>query len=79
MTDIDNDHSTALDLIKQINKFETALNGNHHELLLKALKGGQINMLDYIQEVNFYLEAELDLENMRHQYQLALSRLNRLN
>ncbi|MDE5844972.1 MAG: TolC family protein [Muribaculaceae bacterium] len=79
MTDIDNDHSTALDLIKQINKFENALNGNHHELLLKALKGGQINMLDYIQEVNFYLEAELDLENMRHQYQLALSRLNRLN
>lgn len=79
MTDIDNDHSTALDLIKQIDKFETALNGNHNELLLKALKGGQINMLDYIQEVNFYLEAELDLENMRHEYQLALSRLNRLN
>lgn len=80
MTDIDNDHSTALELIKQIDKFETALNdGSHHELLLKALKGGQINMLDYIQEVNFYLEAELDLENMRHEYQLALSRLNRLN
>lgn len=79
ITDIDNDHSTAIDLLKQIDRFETILNGsNHNELLLKALKGGQINMLDYIQEVNFYLDAEIDLETMRHEYQLALSRLNRL-
>lgn len=79
VTDIDNDHSTALDLLKQIGRFESILTGStHNELLLKALKGGQINMLDYIQEVNFYLEAEIDLENMKHEYQLTLSRLNRL-
>lgn len=79
ITDIDNDHSTALDLLKQIGRFESVLSGsNHTELLLKALKGGQINMLNYIQEVNFYLEAEIDLENLRHEYQLTLARLNRL-
>lgn len=79
ITDIDNDHSTALDLLKQIDRFESILSGStHNQLLLKALKGGQINMLDYIQEVNFYLEAEIELENMRYEYQLALARLNRL-
>lgn len=47
------------------------------ELLLKALRGGQISVLDYLSEANYFVEAELQLEEARHHLATDLAKLNK--
>jgi len=47
------------------------------ELLNKALKGGEISLLTYLQELNYFLEAQLDYADSMRDYQLLMARLNR--
>ena len=47
------------------------------ELLHKALKGGEISLLTYLQELNYFLEAQLDYTDTLCGYQLLMARLNR--
>ncbi|MDE6306638.1 MAG: TolC family protein, partial [Muribaculaceae bacterium] len=47
------------------------------ELLLKALKGGEISLLTYLQELNFFLEAQLDYTDTLRDYHILMARLNR--
>ncbi len=45
-------------------------------LLKKMLDGGQMTILTYIQELNFYIETGLAREENERQYQLALAEFN---
>lgn len=42
---------------------EVALDPRPAELLKKALDGGEISLLDYLQEINYFLEARLSYES----------------
>ena len=58
---------------------DVTLDESYPRLLLMAYKGGQINVITYIQELNYYLsarEARLDAE---YQLRLALITLNKYN
>lgn len=46
-------------------------------LLKKALDGGEISLLNYLQEVNYFLSAQQDYMNIVYQYHYALARLNK--
>lgn len=45
-------------------------------LLMKMLDGGQMTVLTYIQELNFYIETTLAREETERRYQLALAEFN---
>lgn len=47
------------------------------DLLLKALKGGEISLLIYLQELNYFLEAQLNYTDMLRDYHIIMARLNR--
>lgn len=47
------------------------------ELLLKAFNGGEISFLTYLQELNYFLEAHLDYNDMLRDYHMLMAKLNR--
>lgn len=73
------DYANACSLESQMNDFGPVVDGvNNLALLHKALLGGELNLLSYIQEVNYFLEAQLDYLNIRKEYTLVAIRLNSL-
>lgn len=46
-------------------------------LLKKSFDGGQINVLDYLLEVNYFTEARIAYLSLCHDYRLRLANLNR--
>ena len=62
----------------RVKAYDKALDtADYPELLQKSLNGGQITMLTYIQELNFFLEAEMERIDVEQQYQAALAGLQR--
>jgi outer membrane protein TolC len=53
------------------------LDDSYPELLMMAYKGGQINALNYLLELNYFIEARTDLLSTEHCMRLDLARLNR--
>ncbi len=75
-----NDLETASDLDRQAKGYARILdNGRQAELLKKAFDGGQINLLNYLLELNYFVEARLDYENVCYELSLVKARLNRLH
>lgn len=65
-------------LEQRVRAYDRALDtADYPELLEKSLNGGQISMLTYIQELNFFLEAEMERIDAEQQYQAALAGLQR--
>lgn len=58
---------------------KVTLDESYPSLLLMAYKGGQINVITYIQELNYYLSARLDCLDAEYRYRLSLISLNRYN
>ncbi len=58
---------------------EVVKDDSNLKLLRKALDGGQINFLTYLQEVNFFLSAHKDYLDTLYQYHQTLGRLSRYN
>ena len=52
------------------------LDEEYVELLMLAYHGGQINVITMIQEVNFFLQADLDYQRNDRDYREALVRLD---
>ncbi len=50
---------------------------DHPALLYKALKGGEMSVLTYIQELVYFIEAETDYQSALHEFHSELARLNR--
>ncbi|MDE7397361.1 MAG: TolC family protein [Muribaculum sp.] len=47
------------------------------QMLQKALYGGEISLVQYLLELNYYTELELEILDFEYRYHLALARLNR--
>lgn len=57
----------------QIDEIKPLLNETeHHELLLKAYKGGAITLIDYLTERNYFTTAALELLSLQHSAASAL-------
>ena len=70
---------TVLSLASQIDDYSGILGGTTQlELLRKALDGGEINLFTYIQEINYFIDAQCEYQDLRYNYYTALTKLNRL-
>lgn len=75
---IANDRRKAIDLYEDFTKYDKVINGDDNiELLKKAYRGGQMTFIDYLTEVNFFLDARRTFLQTEYLYHLALARLNR--
>lgn len=72
------DFLQACQLREQISKMGPVVeNVNNLALLRRALEGGEMTLLSYLQEVNYFLEAQQEYENLRQQYATTMASLNR--
>lgn len=58
---------------------KVTLDNSYPELLLMAYKGGQINVIDYMTELVYYIDARKDYLSAEYQLRLALVKLNKYN
>lgn len=66
-------------LYEEVNDYAPVISDNSHiDLLKKALDGGEINLFTYIQELNYFIEAKSDYQDLVYKYNQALTKLNRL-
>jgi hypothetical protein len=66
-------------LCKEIHDFdEIFANDDVVPLLNKALKGGVITIIDYICELNYFMEAKLNYIEMQYQLTCKMAQLNKL-
>ena len=69
--------NNAIALFQELEQYRPILeNQDNIKLLKKALDGGQINLITYIQEVNFFIEAQNNYLNVEYNYHKALATLN---
>lgn len=52
---------------------------NYAQLLSTAVRGGQLDNLRYLEELNFFLEAARERLELEHEYKTSLASLNRYN
>ena len=72
------DYHKAIALKHQLDLLGPVIETTDNQRLLKlALDGGEISLLDYIQETNYFLVAHQDYLTASRDYALALSSLNR--
>lgn len=70
--------SNAISLYLEMEQLRPTLENNDNILLLKkALDGGQISLITYIQEVNFFLEAQKNYLDVEYNYYQLLASLNK--
>lgn len=78
MTQLKVQRSNAIALYQEMLYYKPILeNHDNINLLKKALDGGQISLITYIQEVNFFLEAQQNYIDVEYRYFQALASLNR--
>ncbi len=72
------DYAAALSLSAQLDDMGPAVeNADNLRLLRRALDGGELSLLDYLGEVNFFREALLEYNSLRSAYMLRLASLSR--
>ncbi len=72
------DRAKVLSLYDEMIDYQPIFEKNNNiELLKKALDGGEISLLNYLQEVNYFLSAQQQYLDVVYQYHYALARLNR--
>ena len=74
------DYSAAKRLERRATMFEEVVNGekSYPDLLLKAYDGGRLTLIQYLQELNWYIESRMTADDYRYRYAQALARLNRI-
>lgn len=74
---IDSDYRRAIRLQSLMKEYSShVLDEEYVELLMMAYHGGQINVITMIQEVNFFLQADLDYQSNDRDYRETLVRLD---
>ena len=72
------DYVAALSLKDQLADMGPAVeNADNLRLLRRAFDGGELSLLDYLREVNFFREALLEYNSLRSAYMLRLASLSR--
>lgn len=75
-TKLHTDYANAKSIYAQMNEYGPLVEGvNNLTLLRKAFEGGELNLLDYLQEVNYFLEARLDYLTLSKEYALTTTAL----
>ena len=70
--------ATVEKLGEEIARYRDLLGDDSYlQLLAKAYDGGELNVIDYLQEINLYTESRLNYLDLLYRYNLALARLNR--
>lgn len=70
--------ANAISLLQEMEDYRPTIEDNDNfTLLKKALDGGQISLITYIQEVNFFLEAQQNYLDIEYRYHQALATLNK--
>lgn len=70
----------TVDLFRRMNEMQSVFkNSDATSMLVKALEGGQISVLEYLNEVQYYLEARSELLTLEYEYQVAAANLNKYN
>lgn len=65
-------------LNSQLSAYGPVIHDNRNiETLRKALNGGQISLLTFIQERNYFLESEIHFIDLERDYALSMAKLNR--
>lgn len=78
MSGVENDRRKAVNLYEDFTKYDKVINGDDNiELLKKAYRGGQLTFIEYLTEINFFLDARRTFLQTEYLYHLALARLNR--
>ncbi len=78
LSEMYSDRAKVLMLHKEINEYRPVFeDSNNIALLKKALDGGEISLLTYLQEVNYFLSAQREYMDIVYQYHYSLARLNR--
>lgn len=76
--EVTTNYNKATTLGKQLAGYSEALDGvNNVEILNKALAGGQISLLTYLQEVRYFVEARAVMLEMESEYNQVLVNLNK--
>lgn len=76
--EVTTNYNKATTLGKQLAGYSEALYGvNNVEILNKALAGGQISLLTYLQEVRYFVEARAVMLEMESEYNQVLVNLNK--
>lgn len=71
-------YQTAQSLQKQLNGYREALDGvDNVSVLNKALNGGQISLLTYLQELRYFVDAKAVMLEVESDYHRALAVLNK--
>ncbi len=71
------DYAIAANLANEIAQYKSTLDENYISLLHKALIGGEISLINFIQEVNYFQEAIADMYAVEYEYYQVLTRLNK--
>ena len=78
MNRIKSQFAKAMSLKQQFESYKSILGDKScYQVLEKALAGGQISLLEYLQEVNYFLNAENKMLELEYQYQLTMAELNK--
>lgn len=71
-------YRSAKELEGRIATYRNILDDNSYlDLLAKAFDGGELNVLDYLREMNLYAESRASYLDLLYRYNLTLARLNR--
>lgn len=71
------DYAIAANLANEIAQYKSTLDDTYISLLRKALVGGEISLINFIQEVNYFQEAVADMYAVEYEYYQVLTRLNK--
>ncbi|MDE7426649.1 MAG: TolC family protein [Muribaculaceae bacterium] len=79
LSDIKQTYSQAENFKTVISQYQRAIEeSNYQQTLLKAYNGRQISLVSYLQEINYYLESLLTLNNLRADYYKTVGKLELL-
>lgn len=71
-------YEEALTLSRALDSYRSLTgDGSYLRLLDKSYKAGQLTIIDYLNEINLFIEARLGFLDLEYRYNLALARLNR--
>ncbi len=78
--DIEAQYSSLSILKERIDRYRALFGDKSYlSLLKKAFDGGEVSVIDYIIESNYYLENSMEYLEMEYDYYVALCRLNKYN
>ncbi len=68
----------AIDLLQKYSEYKALMkNDNSVAQLKKSLDGGEISIIDYLAEMDFFLEATQEMLKLEYDYMVALTNLNK--